>query len=70
MSLKRLEEWSKKNITCPHCKDEDIDSWERQPQNPSTEFQEIECWNCGKKFRWRRYCEITYDIEEVKEVVK
>ena len=66
MDEEKLEECGKSNITCPHCKDEDIDSWERDNLSIATDFKEITCWNCGKKFIWRRCCEITYDTEEIK----
>lgn len=66
MSEEKLEEWGKSNITCPHCKDVNYDSWEINSQDHETNFQEMKCWNCKKKFLWRRQCEITYDTEEIK----
>jgi len=55
------------NITCPHCGSKDLDSWERNKKDLETDWQEIECWDCNKRFQWRRNVNINYDSESLEE---
>lgn len=45
-----------RNIICPYCGAEDVDSWEHRDEGG-----DVECWECEKKFRWSRDCRVTYD---------
>ena len=57
----RKEQEYKTYITCPYCRSKDFDSWERHKCDLETSWQEIECWDCGKKFRWKRGFEVWYN---------
>lgn len=46
------------NITCPHCGDEDTDSWEAGDSDDA-----LECDNCKSVFSYQRDVEVTYSSE-------
>lgn len=50
------EELTERQITCPYCKSEDLDSWEHRQDSD----ENYECSNCDKKFRWYREIEVEY----------
>jgi hypothetical protein len=45
----------KDEITCPHCGDEESDSWEAGDSDENRE-----CGVCGSIFSYERNCEVTY----------
>lgn len=42
-------------LTCPYCGEEFTDSWEL-----ADEDDEMECYECGKRFTYERVTEISY----------
>jgi hypothetical protein len=48
-------------VVCPYCGAEVMDSWELP------DCDDIECWECGKKFHYEREVTVTYWSHRIKE---
>lgn len=49
-----------REIFCPHCDHEHVDSWEFGETPVSEEIEPILCHNCGEMFYAQRCVDITY----------
>lgn len=56
-----------KNITCPYCGDENIDSWEVGEDIYEGSLGKQICGNCDKEFIVRRDCDVTYVSEKIED---
>ena len=63
MKEEKPEHNNQSNIKCPYCDSEDLDSWERDTNDLETSWKEIECWDCEKKFMWKRSFDVWYETE-------
>ena len=55
------EAYGERNITCPYCGDENVDSWEM-----GSDDGEEECQTCGSTFSWQREVSVTYNSQPVR----
>lgn len=55
-----------RNIICPYCGYEDLDSWEMTSETEEEETIKIECTNCEKKFDLIYHIVLTYSSFKLK----
>jgi hypothetical protein len=60
MTPKEIDHEITDNIVCPWCGEEIRDSWEY-----SSDFDDIECGECERKFQYSRTITVYYSTEKV-----
>ena len=53
-------------VICPHCGNEDRDSWEIDFGPCNDGEATVDCGRCGKSFYAIRHCDISYSTSEAK----
>jgi transcription elongation factor Elf1 len=48
-------------LTCPYCGKMNLDSWEKVPDEGTTE-----CQDCGRDYRYTRVIDVSYTTEATK----
>jgi transcription elongation factor Elf1 len=61
----KIEHEYTRNIVCPYCGYEDLDSWE--VDSGEEDLGIIECGVCGKEFLASRVIDITYCTEKLND---
>lgn len=60
--MKSIDHEYTDEIVCPYCGSEHADSWEYE-----SDTNVIDCWECGREFRYERHVIITYSSEKMEE---